>query len=197
MKKILKKITFGLLGIYILLSLFVQFLKSDLNNSFSQSDIKSIHEEIKSAKKLPEQFVKAYNNIESITNTSGILYDRTLKNYNRDCPCLNVASLRSDLIMNNNRISGNRYVLAWKLEKEATQLQCLNYLAAQFDFLYNNIGIEEASQFYFNTNTNSLTKKQMKTFILMLRNPSINNPKRNPERIEQELTKLSTTKKVS
>lgn len=190
MKKILKILTIGLLGIFVLLLLFVQYLKSDFNDSFSQSDIKALQDEIESAKELPDQFVKIYNDIDPITNTSGILYDWTFKDYDRDCPCLHVASFRRDLTMNKSRITGNRYVLAWKLEKEITQQQCLNYLATQFDFLYKNIGIEAASQFYFDSSVDSLTEEQMKIFVLMFRNPVVNNPKRHPEIIEQELKKL-------
>lgn len=190
MKKILKISTIGLLGILILLLLFVQYLKSDFNDSFSQSDIEALQNEIQSAKELPDQFVKIYNDNDPITNTSGILYDWTFADYDRDCPCLHVASSRRELLMSNNRLTVNRYVLAWKLEKEVTQQQCLNYLATQFDFLYNNIGIEEASQFYFDSSVDSLTEEQMKIFVLMFRNPVVNNPKRNPEIIEQELKKI-------
>ena len=192
MKKIIKISTIGLLGIFALSLLFVQYLKTDFNDSFSQSDIEGLQDEIQSAKELPDQFVKIYNDIYPITNTSGILYDWTFEDYDRDCPCLHVTSFRRDLTMNKSRITGNRYVLAWKLEKEVTQQQCLNYLSTQFDFLYNNIGIEEASRFYFDSSVDSLTEKQMKTFVLMFRNPALNNPKRNPDRVEQELKKLRT-----
>jgi len=179
MKKTLKVSTVGFLGVVTFTLLFIQYIKSDFNQSFRNSDIESIHEEIKSAKELPDQFVKVYNENHPITSTSGILFDWTFSEYNRDCPCLHVASLKRELLICNNRVTGNRFILALKLEKEVTQQQCLNYLASQFDFLYNNIGIEDASRFYFNNTVDSLTKKQMKTFVLMFRNPNIYKPNRN------------------
>ena len=168
------------MGIFISSFLSLEYLKSDFNNSFSKSDIEHFQKEIKSAKELPEKFVKVYNNIHPITNTTGIIYDWTFEDYNKDCPCLHVAALGRNLTTNKSRITGNRYILSWKLEKEVTQQQCLNYLANQTDFLYNNIGIEEASRYYFNSTIDSLTDNQMKTLVLMLENPTLNNPIRIP-----------------
>ena len=39
--------------------------------------------------------------------------------------------------------------LAWKLEKQLSQRECLNYLGTKYDLLYQCIGLEEASKYYF------------------------------------------------
>lgn len=189
MKRLLKILIFGLFGILALFVLFIQYLKSDLNDTFNKEDIEAIQLKIKSAKRLPEEFVKIYNDIDPITSTSGILYDGVFKGFDRNCPCLQLAGL-TGLTYNKNRIMGNRYVLSWKLEQGLSQEECLFYLAGHSDFLYSNIGIEKASEYYFSSSIDSLTERQMKTLVLMLKNPIYYNPKINPEQLEKELNKL-------
>ncbi|WP_082422551.1 transglycosylase domain-containing protein [Aquimarina longa] len=83
-----------------------------------------------------------------------------------------------------NELLRNRYVLAWKLEKELSQNECLNYLVVKYDFLYNTTGIYQASRFYFNTELDSLDKKQSTTLILVMKNAWLYNPRKAPERIK-------------
>ncbi len=82
---------------------------------------------------------------------------------------------------------GNAFVLSWKLEKRVSQLECLNYIIQNFDFLYDQTGLEEASQFYFNSETTSLTSEQWMVLALMTKNPALYNPRRRPELIERTL----------
>jgi len=137
--------------------------------------------------------LEVYNSIQPITNTSGQLFDWIFENYNNNCPCLEVANFRQNLTMNNNRITGNKYILAWKLEKEVTQQECLKFLVAKHDFLYNNIGIERASRFYFDSSPDSLNEEQMIILTLMVKNTALYNPKINSERVKQELEKIKSS----
>jgi len=121
------------------------------------------------------------------------LFDLIFENYNSNCPCLELANFRQSLTMNNNRITGNKYILAWKLEKEVTQQECLKYIAAKHDFLYNNIGIEKASRFYFDSSLDSLNEEQMMILTLMVKNTALYNPKINSERVKQELEKIKSS----
>ena|SRR5690606_13205872 len=193
MKIILKILTIGILGSVFLLFLFIQYLKSDLNNSFHPSDINKLKTEIKSAEELPKKFLEVYNIIQPITNTTDELFNCFFENYNNNCPCLEVANFKQHLTMNNNRITGNKYILAWKPEKEVTQQECLKFLVTKHDFLYNNIGIEKASRFYFKSSLDSLSEDQMMILTLMLKNPALYNPKINPEGIKQELEKIKSS----
>lgn len=193
MKITLKILTIGILGIVFLLFLFIQYLKSDLNNSFHQSDIHKLKAEVKSAEEIPKNFLEVYNSIQHITNTSGQLFDLIFENYNSNCPCLELANFRQNLTINNNRITGNKYILAWKLEKEVTQQECLKFIVAKHDFLYNNIGIKKASKFYFDSSLDSLNEEQMMVLTLMVKNPALYNPKTNPEGVKQELEKIKSS----
>ena len=46
----------------------------------------------------------------------------------------------------------------------------------QFDFLYNAVGIENASKVYFNKKTKELSIEEAATLIGMCKNPSLYNP---------------------
>lgn len=191
MKRIIKLLTAITLGFILITFLLIQYLKSDFNTSFAPADIISIQSEIKSAKALPDQFFQVYNDITPIVSTSEQLFNWFLSNFSGDCPCLHVASFNRNIAVNNVELTGNRFVLSWKIEKGVTQRQCLNFLASKYDFLYTNIGIENASRFYFNRKVDSLTKKQMQILTLMLKNPSQYNPKRYPKIVDQKLKELN------
>lgn len=76
-------------------------------------------------------------------------------------------------------------IIAVKLEKLYTKEEIITMYLNKFDFLYNAKGIETASQVYFNKHTKDLTLPECATFIAMLENPSLNNPKRNPAKAKE------------
>ncbi len=168
--------------------MFVQYLKSDLNNSFDKKQLNELKAEIEKAEPISTEFIKVYERVNPITNTNGILFDGIKENYYKDCPCLNAARL--SFIKGKNRLTGNELVLAWKLEKEFTQKQCLSFYVEKHNFLYENIGINQASEYYFNKKLAELNFDQMATLTLMIKNAALYNPKRNPEGIKQKIAEL-------
>lgn len=191
MKKLLKFMLNAVILILVCGFLFIQYLKSDFNNSFDQVKLSQLKSKIEKAEPIPTDFIEAYNHINPITSTNGILIDAIKGNYLRECPCLNVA--RMSFIHGENKLLENEYVLAWKLEKEFTQKQCLYLYAQQFDFLYNNKGIKSASEYFFHKKTDDLSYDEMATLILMFQNSSLYNPIKNPKLIEQKLNEIKTT----
>ncbi len=181
------------MGLLLIAGLFIVYLKSNLNNSFEESEIKDLVSEIKLARNLPNGFITAYNLIHPITSTTNIILDWIFEKGSRTCPCLDVASVSRNLTLKNSRITGNRYALAWKLEKQLSQRECLNYLGTKYDLLYQCIGLEEASKYYFNQELDFLSNKQFVVLALMMQNPSYYNPKRNPEIIEEKLKDFGFT----
>ena len=171
--------------------LVIQCLKSELNPSFKKSTIDGLVFEIQNVEPLPSKFCTLYSQIHPIISTPRIFFNWTIGNYKENCPCLEVASFMRDLTMSNSQIIGNRYVLALKLEKELNQGQCLNYWTSRYDFLNNIIGINKASEFYFQTELDSLSDAQMAFLIILMGNPSYNNPMRYPPRLEEQIKKLS------
>lgn len=71
------------------------------------------------------------------------------------------------------------YIL--KVEKDFTEDECLNFQLLNYDFGYKKIGINAASQFYFNKNISNLNEEEKLTLIAMLKNSVLYNPIRNPE----------------
>lgn len=190
MKKVLNRISFFLLSIFMLTFLFLQYLKSDLNQSIPKAELELLKAEIRLAKALPKPFLETYNSINSIGGTSKNLFDQTLGKEPKACPCLDAAKISQNHNPTNKPSLGNAYVLAWKLEREFSQEQCLNYFATILDFHYQNIGIDDAAQYYFNSSVDSLNEDQIKILVLMFQNPFQYNPKANPEKLAEALRKL-------
>ncbi|MCT4664340.1 MAG: transglycosylase domain-containing protein [Flavobacteriales bacterium] len=190
MRKIFKILLYSVLCFLLVGVLSFFYLKSDFNNSFNKTELKTLKVNIKNSKELPDKFVSTFKQIYPFTSTMGVLSDKLLKNKNNyNCPCLDIARYSWNLTLQNNKITGNSYVLALKIEEEISQRACLNYLASRYDFLYNTRGIHQASLFYFKTELDSLNTEQYAILSLMMENPSVFNPKRNPQKLKEILKK--------
>ncbi len=74
------------------------------------------------------------------------------------------------------------WVIATKLERLYSKDEILLMYLNQFDFLYNAVGIQSASQVYFSTTPSELKTEQAAMLVGMCKNPSLYNPVRHPER---------------
>jgi len=74
------------------------------------------------------------------------------------------------------------WVIATKLERLYSKDEILLMYLNQFDFLYNAVGIQSASQVYFSTTPSELKLEQAAMLVGMCKNPSLYNPVRHPER---------------
>ena len=74
------------------------------------------------------------------------------------------------------------WIIATKLERLYSKDEILLMYLNQFDFLYNAVGIQSASQVYFSTTPTDLKLEQAATLVGMCKNPSLYNPVRHPER---------------
>jgi penicillin-binding protein 1A len=74
------------------------------------------------------------------------------------------------------------WVIATKLERLYSKDEILLMYLNQFDFLYNAVGIQSASQVYFSTTPSALKLEQASMLVGMCKNPSLYNPVRHPER---------------
>ncbi len=188
MKKILRFILRAILLIFVVVILFVQYLKSELNNAFDSTSLNELKKEISNAESIPEDFMEVHRQINPIRNTSRTIFNRIVENSHYECPCLNVA--RAGFIRSKNRFTGNAFVLSWKLEKEFTQEQCFDYYAANYDFGYGTNGLKSAAEYYFKKEISNLTHKEKATLVIMFENSVLYNPINRPERINQKLKEL-------
>jgi len=77
------------------------------------------------------------------------------------------------------------WVTAVKLEKSYTKEEIMMMYLNKFEFINGAHGIEAAAQIYFNKNQDSLAIEEAAVLIGMLKNPSLYNPKRFPEKCKQ------------
>ena len=74
------------------------------------------------------------------------------------------------------------WMIAVKLERFYTKEEIIKMYLNQFDFLYNAVGIKSAAQVYFNKHPKDLKIEEAAMLVGMVKNPSIFNPVRAPER---------------
>ena len=74
------------------------------------------------------------------------------------------------------------WVIATKLERLYSKDEILLMYLNQFDFLYNAVGIQSASQVYFSTTPGELKLEEAAMLVGMCKNPSLYNPVRHPVR---------------
>lgn len=74
------------------------------------------------------------------------------------------------------------WVTAVKLEKSYTKEEIMVMYLNKFEFINGAHGIEAAAQIYFNKSQKDLNVEEAATLVGMLKNPSLYNPKRFPEK---------------
>ena len=74
------------------------------------------------------------------------------------------------------------WVIAAKLERLYSKEEIILMYLNQFDFLYNAVGIQSASQVYFSTTPKNLKIEEAAMLVGMCKNPSLYNPVRHPVR---------------
>lgn len=67
-------------------------------------------------------------------------------------------------------------IIATRLEERFTKEEIITMYLNQFDFLYNAVGIANASKVYFNKKPKDLTKDEAAMLIGMCKNPDLYNP---------------------
>lgn len=74
------------------------------------------------------------------------------------------------------------WMIAVKLERFYSKEEILKMYLNQFDFLYNAVGIKSAAYVYFGKKPRDLNVEEAAMLVGMVKNPSVYNPLRRPER---------------
>ncbi len=74
------------------------------------------------------------------------------------------------------------WLTAVKLERSYTKEEIISLYFNEFDFLYGANGIKSAAEIYFDKKPIELTITESAMLVRMLKNPSLYNPRRHPER---------------
>jgi len=77
------------------------------------------------------------------------------------------------------------WMIALKLERFYSKEEIIKMYLNQFDFLYNAVGIRSAAQVYFGKEPQDLNIQEAALLVGMVKNPSIYNPIRRPERARE------------
>ena len=77
------------------------------------------------------------------------------------------------------------WVLAVQLERRYTKKEIIAMYLNIYDFGYSADGVQSAAKIYFNTTPKALSIEQSATLVGMLKNSSLFNPLRRPERVEK------------
>ena len=173
-------------------SLFITYfyLKSTWQDVVTDDELTEIVTKIKFAKDLPDKFYELYeqeypNMLSSSLNKQ--IFKGVFSNDFVKSPSL-IASMISDLSRkdeDSTRISNRKaYTLAWKIEEQATQKECLNWALENYKFDLYIHGINEVAQFYYKKDVSKLTDRELNDIILLMKEPSIVNV---PDRSNEEI----------
>lgn len=199
-RKILKYLIVLCLFLLTLTVTFLAYLRSDFHQPFDETELNKLVDNIKKDSQTDKRLYNYYSKMHKIKNTDGLLLGLLNKENNLECPCLNLSNLMIrgfDLNSKWNRISKNRYIYNYKLESKLSHEECFNYWINRFDFLYQNRGVTEAANFYFQKSINQLNEDEILSLLIQLRNPSINNPRKHPERLKRKIEIYKRMMKLS
>ena len=157
-KKFIKivKIT-SLLGVVLIIGL-IYIIKNDWKNFTTKNEISDLINDIKTSNPLPDKLYNLYeieypNSFEYDINRQALNY---LIGKGFVMPPSEQVSILSHIAWNNindyRRLTNRHLTMAWLIEKETTQKECFNWIAANYDFLNNAIGVNEASFFILKKN---------------------------------------------
>lgn len=152
--------------IFILLFVVYNFLLSDFNPMFKNERFVYLTSALKETEKEDlKLFVEIYNKIH-----------KTVKE--RQCMC---ELATSHIDRNRHGFSLTKMIYTLKIEKDFSKDHCLKFVLLNYDFGYKNIGIKNASKFYFSKTIDALNEDEKITLVAMFENSSLYNPIRNKQ----------------
>ena len=167
-----KKITLTTLIITFSIIVVYNWLLSDYNPMFQDSDFTNLKKSMNTA---------SNENLSSFVN----LYNKIHKSIeNKNCPC--------DVITKNvdpfrHIISPKTKIYSGKIKKDFGHDNCLKYELLNSDYLHGCIGIKNASQYYFHKTIEELNDKERITLLVMLENPALYNLERRKEKVDKKV----------
>lgn len=162
----------------------------------AQQDLDEVISKIKAAPELPENFKNTYKKVyPSVFETNlNASFLKTILRYKKIVypPSREVAYLYHSVHTQTNSIFKNRMIymgFVYIVEENVSQEKCFEYTMAHFDFLNQQIGINNASRFYYGKSLDSLSLDEQLGLIISLDNPSMYNLIRYPESVKEKVEK--------
>lgn len=148
------------------------FLLSDFNPMFKNEEFIYLTNALKESRK---------ENFKSIIDIENKIY-KVVKQ--RRCNCETVTTYIGPY---RHGFSLTKKIYLLKIEKEFSNNECLKFQLLNYDFGNNNIGLKNASKFYFGKTIDRLNENEIITIVIMLENSSLYNPVRNKKGIRNKL----------
>lgn len=134
---------------------------------------------VKYAEELPEGFYELYENKHPNILSESVDYQLLKGIFSKDftkSPSLLTAMIseisRED--SDSTKISNRKaYTLAWKLEEETSQKECLNWVLQNYKFDLYIHGINEVANFYYKKGVSELSEKELADILALMDTPSI------------------------
>lgn len=173
-KKVFKNIAI----ILILLFVVYNFLLCDFNPMFKNEKFVYLTSSLKGTEKENlKPILDIYNKIHKTVKERKSIYE----------------IVTSHIGPNRHGFSLTKKIYTLKIEKDFSKDHCLKYELLNYDFGYKNIGIKDASKFYFGKTIDALNEDEKITIVAMLENSSLYNPLRNKEFV---INKVRVYKKI-
>ena len=193
-----KKILKGFLKVIVSISIIAAlgfgityyYLKSTWQNVISEDELTEIVTKVKFAKELPDKFYELYEQeypgiLSKNLNTQiakGLISNNFVKSPSLLASTISKFTRKDE---DSTHISNRKaYTLAWKLEEQTTQKECLNYALENYKFDLFIHGINEIAQYYYKKDVAKLTDRELSDIILLMKEPSIVNV---PDRSKEEM----------
>lgn len=179
-KKRLLKATIYILVIGVSCSFLVYYyFKSTWESFVTEKELTEFVTKVKFAEELPDKFYELYEqehpNILSYSLNQQIGRGLISNDFDKS-PSL-LAAMISDISRqdaDSTKISNRKaYTLAWKLEEETTQKECLNWVLENYKFDLYIHGISEVANFYFKKGVSELNDRELSDVIALMKAPSI------------------------
>lgn len=151
-----------------------------IDNAIAKEAYDRLIKEIKTNEEFPDRFYEMYGFVTGFSKKSTtnryLIYD--LLNERKICPCVDLGFRIAYGVTENYRLLGvNKITVALALDKDVSPKRCLDFYLSDFDYLYNTIGIKNASQFYYQKDIEQLSDDEMLELAVMALNPSLYNKK--------------------
>ncbi|HCQ11744.1 transglycosylase domain-containing protein, partial [Flavobacterium sp.] len=145
---------------------------------------KAIKKEIKKSKNedisdLQELYSKLYE-VNSVKSS-------VFSSHFNHCPSIDIVRDFGYNLRTSIKLPFVEIIYALKIEKEFTVEECMKMLFMNSDYLNGNIGIKEASKYYFKMDLKDLSQREKLTLIAMFVNPSNFDPIRRPEKVKSKV----------
>lgn len=174
-----------------LLGLFIGYIFSDFNHNIDAEQYDAIVANIQSAEKQDEDLIAMFDRVNNNALEKSFFQQlpswRTNGGY-YESPCLSMSW--SYMSSHKRRLVNNNYIVAYRLEKEFSQEDCLHCLLENTAYGYEIRGVKNAAEYYFQKPINELSEEELIGLLVIRQASSTYNPKVYKDRYDRKVSEI-------